>query len=67
MKLDNRPKSLAITGQAVKDDVSETIKQVKEWYADLSDVTVGEPVVTEDKVVVSFSNRGSAETVSGDA
>lgn len=64
LKLDNRPKALAVVGSAVTSDQAETMRQVKEWFADFSDVLAREPVVVEDKVVVQFTNRGSAETVS---
>jgi hypothetical protein len=64
LKLDNRPKSLAITGPSVQADREELVKHVKEWFAELSDFMDKEPVVVDDKLVVTFTNRGSAETVS---
>ena len=64
LKLDNRPKALVITGPAVQSDPEETLKHVREWYAGLADTMVREPMVVDDNVVVAFSNRGSAETVS---
>ena len=64
LKLDNRPKSLVITSPAIQSDRDETLKHIVEWYAGLADNMVREPMVVDDKVVVAFSNRGSAETVS---
>lgn len=64
LKLDNRPKSLAVSGPAVLEKEKETLQGVKEWFADLAGEMLREPVVVEGKILVVFNSRQSAETVS---
>lgn len=63
LSLDNRPKSLSVTGPAVQKDESGTMYKVKDWFAELSDKMTRDPMIVDGKVVVTFTDRRSAETV----
>lgn len=62
LKLDNRPKTLAVTGPAVEQDQRHTLEYVKAWFVEQAGEMVREPVVIDGKIVIVFSSRAVAES-----
>jgi hypothetical protein len=60
-KLDNRTRVIAVEGDGVKDGAG--LEALRAWYAPYG--MVGQPTVSDGKVIVSFESRLAAEQVSG--